>query len=84
VDFTTASRPALIYIFKFPDFTRRVHMEQVTHRVPCTDAAWMGSVLLRLSPDQIRDAFRAAGYKPEEIDAFTKVIQGRIVELSRL
>jgi hypothetical protein len=37
-----------------------------------------------LSPDQVRDAFRAAGYSPEEVDGFTAVVEQRIGELTEL
>ena len=84
VDFRTPSRPALIYMFRLPEFMMRVHLEQVTHRVPRADAEWMGQILSRLSEDQIRDAFRASGYSPDEIESFTKAVEGRIAELTRL
>ena len=38
----------------------------------------------RLSPAQIADAFRAAGYSPEEVQKFSEVLQNRIVALSDL
>jgi hypothetical protein len=44
----------------------------------------MGQLLARLSPKQIRDAFRAAGYSPEETDAFAAVMERRIAQLTRL
>jgi hypothetical protein len=44
----------------------------------------MGTLLARLSPQQIHDAFRAAGYSTEEIDEFSKVLSGRIASLSDL
>jgi hypothetical protein len=39
-------------------------------------------MLARLSPQQIRDAFRAAGYSPEEVEGYTKIIERRIYVLS--
>lgn len=44
----------------------------------------MGGLLARLSPKQIQDAFRAAGYSPQEVDAFSKVLTGRIAALADL
>jgi hypothetical protein len=84
VDFRIPSRPSLIYIFDLPDFVRRVHMEKVTHHVPRADAEWIGHILAGLSANQIRDAFRAAGYTQEEINAFAQVVESRIAELNRL
>ena len=53
-------------------------------RVPRADAKWLGELLSKLSADQIRDCFRAAGYSPEEIEGFTKAVQGRIRALNQL
>jgi hypothetical protein len=44
----------------------------------------MGQLLSRLSPEQIRDAFRAAGYSPQDANEFARIVQGRIAELSAL
>jgi len=44
----------------------------------------MGDLLSRLSSQQIHDAFRSAGYSPHEIEDFTKIIQERIDELTKL
>jgi hypothetical protein len=43
-----------------------------------------GQLLSQLSSDQIRQAFRAADYSPEEVEEFSNVVQRRIKELSRL
>jgi hypothetical protein len=44
----------------------------------------MGQQMARLSPDQIRDAFRAGGYSSDEVEQLTKVVERRIGELSKL
>jgi hypothetical protein len=44
----------------------------------------MGQILAQLSPGQIRDAFRAAGYSSQEIEGFASVIQNRIAQLNKL
>jgi hypothetical protein len=84
VDFRTPSRPALIDFFGFPAFIRRVRLDHTLHHIPRADARWIGQLLSSLSWDQIRDAFRAAGYAPEEVDSFTSVVENRIQELNRL
>jgi hypothetical protein len=84
VDFRTPSHPALIYVFGLPAFMRRVRLDDTVHHIPRADARWIGQLLSGLSPDQIRDAFRAAGYAPKQVDAFTSVVQARIQELNRL
>ena len=52
--------------------------------VPVVNAEWIGALLARLTPQQIRDAFRAAGYQPAEVDGFAKVVKKRIVALNHL
>jgi hypothetical protein len=56
----------------------------VGKRVPRADAKWIGGILGRLSKDQIRDAFRAAGYSPEQVEGFTDVVSQRIAQLNQL
>ena len=43
-----------------------------------------GQLLGQLSDEQIRDCFRAAGYSPEEVEGFAKVVKERIADLNRL
>ncbi len=84
VDFYTPARPAFIFIFTPRMYFTRVHMEWIGKRVPRADAKWMGDLLAQLSPEQIRDAFRAAGYTPDQVEAFASVVQQRIAELEAL
>ncbi|HLK18907.1 MAG TPA: hypothetical protein VKT81_08120 [Bryobacteraceae bacterium] len=84
VDFETPHRPAMLVLFNPHEFLMRVHLEWIGHHVPRTAAKWMGEQLAQLSPGQIRDAFRAAGYSPAEIDGFSTVLESRIAELNRL
>jgi hypothetical protein len=84
VDFKTPSRPAFVLIVNPREYISRVHLEWVGKHIPRSDARWLGELLAQLSPEQIRDAFRAAGYSPEEIEGFSKIVQGRIVQLREL
>jgi hypothetical protein len=84
VDFGTPSRPSLVYVGRLRGFLQRVRLDGLVHRIPRADAAWIGNVLSRLSPAQIQDAFRAAGYEPTEIDAYSGVVRSRIAELNHL
>lgn len=52
--------------------------------IPRADAKWLGALLSKLSADQIRDCFRAAGYSPEEIEGYTQAVQARISALNQL
>jgi hypothetical protein len=84
VDFAVPSRPAIFVFFNLPEFFSRMQLRWVGKRIPRGDARWMGQLLAKLSPDQIRDAFRAAGYSPDETEGFATVVQRRITELTDL
>lgn len=44
-------------------------------------ARWIGSLLSRLSDEQLRDAFRAANYTTQEIEEYTQAMKERISQL---
>jgi hypothetical protein len=84
VDFNVPTRPALIYLATPKEFFSRMDMRWIGKHIPRDDARWIGGLLAQLSQDQIRDAFRAAGYSPKQVDDYAKVVEGRIAELLRL
>lgn len=84
VDFATPSSPVVLDIFVLHDFLMRMHMRGIGRHIPRADAHWIGQLLAQLSPQQIRDAFRAAGYSPDEVEGFSKVVEGRIMQLGNL
>ena len=84
VDFKTPSRPSFVLMVNPREYISRVHLEWIGRHIPRGDARWLGELLARLSPEQIRAAFRAAGYSPQEIEGFSKVVEGRITELTQL
>ncbi len=47
-------------------------------------AKWIGDLLAQLSEEQIKDAFRAGNFKPEEIEALAQEVMGRINALHSL
>ena len=47
-------------------------------------AKWIGDVLARLSEEQVKDAFRAANYTPEEVEGLAQEVLGRINALHSL
>ena len=59
-------------------------MRSIGKHVPRADAKWMGELLGSLSHDQIHDAFRAAGYSPQEVEAFSADVEQRIALLKSL
>ena len=56
----------------------------IGRHIPVADARWVAHWLVQLSPQQIGDAFRAAGYSPQEVEGFTSVVQRRIADLTKL
>ena len=84
VDFYVPSRPALIYLATPKEYFSRVDMRWIGRHIPRSDAQWIGGLLTQLSPDQIRDAFRAAGYTPDQVNAYALVFEKRIAELKQL
>ncbi len=84
IDFNAPGRPALIYFVDVPGLIHRLRMRWVGRHIPREDVKWMGDLLSRLSSQQIQDAFRSAGYSPHEIEDFTKIVQERIDELTKL
>lgn len=84
VDFDVPTRPALVYFFNVPGLIHRLRLRWIGKHIPREDARWMGDVLSRLSPQQIQDAFRSAGYSPQEVEGFSKIVQERIAELAKL
>jgi hypothetical protein len=85
VDFVMHSRPfSLSFIFNFPNYRFRTRMESVVKGIPIGDARWIGNLLGQLSIEQIRDCFRAAGFSPDEVDGYTRVVMQRIAALKQL
>jgi len=54
----------------------------VVEDIPLADAAWIASWLSRLSPQQIADAFRAAGYSPEDMTMLATEVSRRVAALN--
>jgi len=86
IDLNFPKRPPLSTLFEFEwsFFFHQVHIEWIGRHIPRADAKWIGSRLAQLSPDQIHDAFRAAGYSPEEIESYSQAVLSRIEELNSL
>lgn len=58
--------------------------EKVMSNIPVEDARWMGARLAELSDEQLRDAFRAAGYDSATMEGYVAAIRGRINQLVAL
>jgi hypothetical protein len=66
------------------DFHYSGKRKDLFHKITTGQAAWIGRWLARLSDQQISDAFRAANYSPEQIEALTHATRARIVQLTAL
>lgn len=58
--------------------------ERAMRSVPVENARWIGSLLAKLSDEQLRDAFRAANYDRDTMEGFIKVLRDRINQLNHL
>ena len=84
VDFVMHSRPFFLTIFDVPMYRERTRMERITKHIPREDVRWLGQKLARLSDEQLRDCFRAAGYRPEEVDGYVRAVEDRIAALNAI
>ncbi|HLK64800.1 MAG TPA: hypothetical protein VKU19_15250 [Bryobacteraceae bacterium] len=84
VDFRVPGRPKWVCIVNPKEYFRRIGLESIGHRIPREDARWMGELLSHLSQNQLRDAFRSAGYTPAQVEGFTEVVRKRIGALTDL
>jgi len=84
VDFEAPARPTWMELAAPHRFIKRVHLEWLGDDIPRDHVIWMAKMLARLSPTQLRDAFRGAGYSPDEVEGFATVVQGRIAQLNTL
>jgi len=84
VDFVMHSKPFFLTAVDVPNYRHRSRMEDVGKHIPRADAKLLGQRLSQLTQSQIQDCFRAAGFSPDQIDGYTKVVQQRIAELVAL
>jgi hypothetical protein len=84
VNFGDASLPAPIFAFNPHEFFSRAGEEKIERRIPLEHVKWITEYLAKLSPEQVRDAFRSAGYSPEEVSGFAGIVEQRIAELKGL
>jgi hypothetical protein len=84
VRFATPGSPSIFLMVNPFDYLSRRRLMTVTGEVSRTDARRVGELLSRLSAEQIRDAFRAAGFSFQETDDFARVVEQRIGTLRQL
>jgi hypothetical protein len=59
------------------DFNYGGKNQKLFENLTVADAQWLAKWLKRLSDDQIKDAFRAANYTPEEVDTLAAAFRAR-------
>jgi hypothetical protein len=84
VDFVLQSRPFFPLAVHVPNYRTRTRMESIVKGIPIADARWIGSHLGQLSAAQISDCFRASGFSPADVEAYTQAVMQRIAALKAL
>lgn len=64
------------------DFNYGGKSQSLFENITLKDAKWIGGLLARLSDNQIKDAFRAANYSPDEVQALSDAVRRRINALN--
>ncbi|HYN85835.1 MAG TPA: hypothetical protein VER32_11305 [Pyrinomonadaceae bacterium] len=86
-DFSTKPKGAGGFFAKLfnPGYAKsQAQKERVMKNIPVEDARWIGTQLSRLSDDQLRDAFRAAGYDAPTMEGYVAALRSRINQLVEL
>ena len=65
-------------------YRSQVKKEEAMRGIPVAHARWIGSLLARLSDEQLRDAFRAANYSEGTRESYVSSLRERINQLTRL
>ena len=84
IDLVLHTRPFFLGAVDVPNYRERTKMEEITRHIPRADAKWLGQRLSKLTDDQIRDGFRAAGYGAGDVETLTNTIRKRIAALEAL
>ena len=65
-------------------YRHEVKKEKAMRGIPVVHARWIGSLLSQLSDEQLRDAFRAAGYAENVRESYVGALRERINQLAKL
>jgi len=83
VNFNMPTRPAMVVVFNPKEFASRLPMRAIGQHIPIADVRWIAQILHQLSVEQLRDAFRAAGYDKDLVDGFANIVERRIAQLEQ-
>jgi hypothetical protein len=84
VSFNFPTHLTYFYVLRVKLFISQRRQRWIGQKIPRSDVEWIASLLSQLSLEQIRDAFRAGGYSPEQVEAYSAAVQARIAALTRL
>ncbi|NLT65135.1 MAG: hypothetical protein GXX84_00865, partial [Acidobacteria bacterium] len=84
VDFHLRVGPATVDLAHLIWHSKHRKQHWISKDIPKEDAKWLGRMLGQLSEEQIKDAFRAAGYGAETTQGFTDIIRKKIADLNAL
>ena len=84
VDLNFPTHPSIIHFFEFPFFWGQMRNRWIGRHIPRDHVRWIASLLAQLTPTQIEDAFRAAGYSPDQVQSFSQAVEARIAELQKI
>jgi hypothetical protein len=66
------------------DFHYSGKSKKLFENITTSDAKWIGGLLSRLTDEQVKDAFRAANYPPEEVERLAHAVLERIEALNNV
>jgi hypothetical protein len=66
------------------DFNYGGKSKKLFDNITISDARWIGGLLAQLRDEQIKDAFRAANYPPEEVERLSRAVRQRIEALDSI
>jgi len=84
VDLNFPTHPSFIHFFEFPFFWGQIANHWIGRHIPRDHVEWIASLLAQLTPEQIRDAFRAAGYPPNQVEEYAQAVEARIADLKKI
>lgn len=87
VEFDYDTRPSgvgIVSVLYPPYYKGEVKKEKAMRGISVEHARWIGSLLAQLTEDQLRSAFRAAGYETRTMEEYVLALKQRIDQLTKL
>jgi hypothetical protein len=87
VEFDFDTRPTgvgIVSVLYPPYYKGEVKKEKAMRAIPVEHARWIGSLLSQITDDQLRSAFRVAGYDTRRMEEYVLALRQRIDQLTKL